>query len=162
MRRRADAVTLVFTLLLAIAVAACGSGPRSGVTSVPGRGAISVEVVPNPIVAMRTSGKMFEFPFDVIVRETGGQAVTVTQVTATVFGPGGMNLGRESWDAARIRALSFRTDIPAHGELRYHFAPRREVPDERYIDTLSAELRVEAVDDSGAATSATTAVTVRR
>lgn len=159
MRRRADAVTL---LLLAIALAACSGGPRSGTTSVPGRGAIAVEVVPNPIVATRSSEKMFEFPFDVIVRETGGRPVNVTQVTATVFGPGGLNLGRESWDAARIRALGFHTEIPAHGELRYHFAPRREVPDERFIENLSAELRVEALDDSGAATSATTAVTVRR
>jgi len=157
-RRRADAVTLVF----AIALAACSSGPHSGMTSVPGRGAIAVEVVPNPIVALRASGKMFEFPFDVIVRETGGQAVTVTQVTATVFGPGGMNLGRESWDAARIRALGFRTDIPARGELRYHFTPRREVPDERFIESLSAELRVEASDDAGSPTSATTGVTMRR
>jgi hypothetical protein len=96
------------------------------------------------------------------VRETGGRPVNVTQVTATVFGPGGMNLGRESWDADRIRALSFRTDIPANSELRYHFAPRREVPDERFIESLSAELKVEATDDSGAAASASTKVTIRR
>lgn len=157
MRRRTGAVTL----LLTIALAAC-SGAQSGTTSVPGQGAIAVEVVPNPIVATRTSGTMFEFPFDVIVRETGGRPVNVTQVTATVFGPGGLNLGRENWDATRIRALGFRTDIPARGELRYRFAPRREVPDERFIESLSAELKVDATDDTGASTSATTAVTVRR
>jgi len=161
MRRHPDAVTLVFAIALAT-LAACSTGPRTGTTSVPGRGAIAVEVAPNPIVATRTSGTMFEFPFDVIVRETGGRPVTVTQVTATVFGPAGLNLGRENWDAAKIRALGFNTDIPASGELRYRFAPRREVPDERFIESLSAELRVDAVDDSGAATSASTKVTVRR
>lgn len=155
MRRAA----LVF---LFAALAACSSGPQTGTTSVPGRGAIAVEVDPNPIRATPVSGNMYEFPFDVIVRETGGHPVTVTSVSATVRGPGGFVVAREDYDAARMGALGYRTHVPANGELRYHFAPRKEVPDERLFGSVSAQLTVEATDEGETATSASTTVTITR
>lgn len=145
--------------LFVLAFVAC-HGARTGVHSVPGQGAVAIEVVPNPIIAKHISGTLWEFACDVTLRETGGRPVTVQNVSATVFA-GALQVGREEWDAARIRAMGYSTTIPAQGVLRYHFAPRRDVPDERYIDVLKAELRVDATDDSGAATSASTVVTVR-
>ncbi len=151
-------LTLSLTLLLAFA--GCG-GSNTGVTSVPGHGAIAIEVIPNPIVATQVSGNTYDFPFEVVVRETGGRPVTVQRVTATV-GLGALELARESWDADRIRSLGYNTTIAPNSETRYRFAPRKEVPDDRLFGGVSAELRVEATDDTGAATSATTSVTVRR
>ena len=148
--------------LIALVAAACNSGPQNSVTGAPGHGAISIQVVPNPIVAMRVSGNTYDFAFDVVVRETGGRPVNVTRVTATVFAPGGFSVGEESWDVEKIRALGYSTTINAHGELRYRFTPRKEVPDERLFGGTSAELKVDAVDDTGSATSATTTVTVRK
>jgi len=148
--------------ILVIALAACSSGPRDSITAAPGKGAISIQVVPNPIVARHVSGDTYDFAFDVVVRETGGRPVTVNRVTATVFAPGGFNVGEESWTADKIHALGFSTTINAHGELRYRFTPRKEVPDERLFGGISAELKVEAVDDTGSPTSATTTVTVRK
>ncbi len=148
--------------ILVIALAACSSGPRDSITGAPGQGAISIQVVPNPIVARHVSGDTYDFAFDVVVRETGGRPVTVNRVTATVFAPGGFSVGEESWNADRIRALGFSTTINAHGELRYRFTPRKDVPDERLFGGISAELKVEAVDDTGSPTSATTTVTVRK
>jgi len=149
---------LFLSLLIA---AACGTG-SSTTRSVPGHAAISVQVDPNPIRATPVSGDTYEFPFDVIVRETGGHPVNVTRITVTVNGPGGFEVARESYDADRIRAQGFRTDIPANGELRYHFAPRKEVPDERLFGGVSARLTVDATDDSGAPASASTNVTITR
>lgn len=148
--------------LLILVAAACNSGPRNDVTAAPGHGAVAIAVEPNPIMATRVSGNTYDFPFDVVVRETGGRPVTVTRVTATVYAPGGISLGRESWDAERIRSMGYNTSVNAHGELRYRFTPRKEVPDERLFGGVSAELRVDAVDDTGTATHATTVVTVRR
>jgi hypothetical protein len=96
------------------------------------------------------------------VRETGGRPVTINRVSATVFAPGGFNVGEESWNADKIRALGFSTTINAHGELRYRFTPRKEVPDERLFGGITAELKVEGVDDTGTNTSASTSVTVRK
>jgi hypothetical protein len=152
-------LALSFTLLAALA--ACQS-PQPGVTSVPGHGAVAVEVIPNPIVAKQVSGNTYDFPFEVVVRETGGRATTVQRVTANVFLSGGLSLARESWDAERIRSLGYNTTLGPHSEVRYRFTPRKDVPDDRLFGGVSAELKVEATDDTGAATDATTIVTVRR
>ena len=150
---------IVFSLIV---LAACSGGPQSGTTSVPGRGALEVQVDPNPIRATQVSGSMYEFPFEVVVRETGGRPVNITSVTATVHGPGGFVVGRDSWDAGRIRALGYPTTIPANGQLRYRFAPRKEVPDERLFGSVSAQLTVEGSDDGNTPASASTVVTITR
>jgi hypothetical protein len=152
---------LALSITLLAALAACQS-PQPGVTSVPGHGAVAVEVIPNPIVARQVSGNTYDFPFEVVVRETGGRATTVQRVTANVFLSGGLSLARESWDADRIRSLGYNTTLGPHSEVRYRFTPRKDVPDDRLFGGVSAELKVEATDDTGAATEATTIVTVRR
>ncbi|HEX7833145.1 MAG TPA: hypothetical protein VF787_26050 [Thermoanaerobaculia bacterium] len=150
-------------LLLAATLAACATGTQSTPpTTTPGRGAITIQIAPNPIVATAVSGDTYDFPFEVIVRETGGRAVDIQRVTATVRGPGGFALGNESWDAAKIRSMGFGLSIPANGELRYRFAPRKSVPDDRLFGSVNAELRVEANDDAGPIPTATTSVTITR
>lgn len=151
---------LVLPLLFLLA--ACGSSqPDHGTQSVPGHGAISVEIVPNPVVARRISGDTYEVPFEVVVRETGGSRVEITQVSATAALPGGLSFDIESWDAARIRSMGYQTTVPANGELRYRFTPRQEVP-EAVFGGVTAKLLVEGRDASGTATSATTTVSVTR
>jgi hypothetical protein len=154
---------LLFALVVALVIAltACSSA-RPGVSSVPGQGAVAIEVIPNPIVATPVSGNTYDFPFEVVVRETGGRPITVQHVTATVSLGGGLTLGRESWDAGRIRSMGYNTALGPNSEVRYRFVQRKEVPDARLFGSVSAELKVEATDDTGAVTSATTVVTVRR
>jgi hypothetical protein len=154
---------LALSLSLLVVLSSCSGGSsQSGTQSVPGKGAVGIQVIPNPIVATRVSGDMYDFPFEVVVRETGGHPIEVTRVSATVNGPGGLTFARESWDAERIRSMGYGTAVPANGELRYRFTPRREVPDERLFGGVSADLTVEAVDASSANTSASTTVTVTR
>lgn len=154
------ATLLLLSLLFVLAACRSASGP--GMTSVPGHGAIAIEVIPNPIVARLVSGTTYDFPFDVVVRETGGHRVDITRVNVTVYAPGGFNIGQESWDADRIRAMGGSTTIAASSEARYHFSQRKTVPDERLFEGVYAELRVEGVDDTGMATSATTRVTIAK
>jgi hypothetical protein len=151
----------ILSVLALVLMSACTSA-RPGVTSVPGQGVVAIEVIPNPIVATPVSGNTYEFPFEVVVRETGGRAIDVQRITATVSLGGGLTLGRESWDAEQIRALGYDTKLAANSAVRYRFTPRKEVPDERLFGGVVAELKVEAIDDRGMATSATTQVTVRR
>jgi hypothetical protein len=149
-------------LLTTAALLACSQGTRPGTTSVPGQGAITVAVEPNPIVANRVSGNTYDFPFEVSVRETGGRPVSITRVSATVVGPAGIELANESWDAQRIRSMGYGTDVGARGEIRYRFNPRKEVPDDRLFGSVAAELEVEGRDDGGSPVRATTVVTIRR
>lgn len=128
----------------------------------PGHGAISIQVIPNPIVANSVGGNTYEFPFEVVVRETGGHPVNVTRVSADVLALGTIRVATESYDAARIQSLGYQTSLPANGELRYRFTPRETVTDDRLFGGVEAQLTVEATDDTGTPTSAKTTVTVRR
>ena len=146
-----------------LVLAACGgSTTQAPVRTIPGHGAISVEVVPNPIRATQVSGSMYDFPFEVVIRETGGRAVNVTRVSVNVTALGGLSVHRESWDADQIRSLGYSANVPANGEVRYRFSPRKEVPDERLFGGVNAQLTVDGRDDAGMATSAATTVTVTR
>lgn len=151
-------------ILCCILGAACSS-TRPGQTSTssqPGHGAISLTIAPNPIVAKRVSGTVYDFPFDVIVRETGGHPVTITRVSADVTALGGLHVANESYDAAKIQSMGYSTTVPANGELRYHLAPRRDVTNDALFNGVAAELRVDGVDDTGTVTSARTTVTVTK
>lgn len=150
---------------IALTLTFCSSGGGSTtdrVITTPGRGAISVEVVPNPIVATRVNGETYDFPFEVIVRERGGRDVEIDRVSADVVALGSIPVADESYDAARIRSLGYSTRVPANGEMRYRFAPRKSVPDDRLFGSVSARLTVTGHDDSGAPTSSSVDVTVRR
>jgi len=148
--------------LLLLASFCASGGPSTTQTAAPGHGAIELDIVPSPIVAYPVSGSMYEFPFEVIVRETGGSHVTVDRVTVDVFAFDRLRVGGETYDAAQLAQLGYTVSIPAGTERRFKFSPRREVTDDRAFGSLSAQLRVDAHDDTGAATSATTAVTVQR
>lgn len=150
--------------LLALLLLSTFCASRGGPTPVsqPGHGAITILIVPNPIVAQKVSGDLYDFPFEVVIRETGGRPVEIVRVSADVYALGGIRVAEESYDAAKIRSLGYATSLAARGELRYRFAPRKSVPDDRLFGGVSAELRVEARDESGAPANATTEVTVRR
>jgi len=145
-----------------ILTAACASTPAPQSTSQPGHGAITIQIVPNPIVAKPISGTKYQFPFDVVLRETGGHPVTITRVRADVSALGGIHVASESYDATKIAGLGYSTKVPPNGELRYHFSPEENVPDERLFGGVVAELTADGVDDTGAATTARIAVTVTK
>ena len=156
-------LTLIAILLT---LAGCSSGGNgagsSSPAAAPGHGAISIQITPNPIVATKAGGDQYDFPFEVVVRETGGRAVTINRVSADVLALGTIRVASESYDAARITQLGYPTTVPAGGELRYRFNPRRSVSDDRLFGGVSAEIRVDATDDSGAPVTARTTVTVTR
>ena len=151
----------VASIALVLTFCAGGRGPSS--TSVPGHGALSVQITPNPVVATNVGGDTYQFPFDVIVRETAGHPVDIDRVSANVVALGGIQVGSDSYDAARIRSLGFSTHVPANGELRYHFDQRRDVSNSIVFNAgVSADIRVDGHDETGTATSATTRVSVTR
>jgi hypothetical protein len=153
------AALLPFLLVLAFCSSGGGGTPT---TSVPGHGAIQITITPNPIIATKSTGDTYNFPFEILIRETGGRPVTITNVRAEVLALGGIPVGGESYNASQIAALGFPATVPANGELRYRFTPRRSVTDERLFGNVSAEVTVEGRDDQGAATTGRTTVTVRK
>lgn len=159
--RRLALVPLTFAIALAGACAAT-QAPSLKTATVPGHGTISISVVPNPIRAEKFSGDEYDFPFEVVLRETGGHPVKINRITADVKALGTIPVASESYDAARIATLGYATTIPAEGELRYRFNPRKSVPDDRLFGNVSADVTVDGTDDLGTPAQARTRVTVQR
>lgn len=151
----------VFLLVLAAACAAT-QAPSLKTATMPGHGTISITISPNPIRAEKFSGDQYDFPFEVVLRETGGHPVTIHRVSADVKALGTISVANESYDQARIAALGYPTLIPPNGELRYRFNPRKSVPDDRLFGNVAADVTVDGVDDIGTPTQARTRVTVQR
>jgi len=158
MRFRARVLSL---LALACAIACAHQATQPAAQS--GHGAIRLSIAPNPIVALPVSGSAntYDFPFDIVVRETGGHPLTIKSVAMTVYAFG-LPVNVDTYDAAQITSLGYSTSIPANGELRYHLAPRRAVSDERLFKNITATVRIDAADDTSASTNASTSVTVTR
>ena len=151
-------------LPLLIFGAACASVPSSSTRTEaqPGHGALSIRIEPNPIQAHVVNGSTYEFPFDVVLRETGGHRVTINRVSAEVTALAGLHVDTVTYDATQIANLGYSTQVPANGEARYHFSPQQSVPDDRLFGGVIANLTVEGTDDTGAPTIGRTAVTVSK
>lgn len=154
-------LAIVALVLLPLACATHQPGTTKN-SPTRGHGVIELTIMPNPVVATSASGNIYEFPFDVVVKETGGHPVTIDKVTANVYAGGGISVMTESFDAAKIKTLGLATAIPAKGEIRYHFSPRKEVTDQALLSSAYGDVRVEGTDDNGSRASTTTTITVKK
>jgi hypothetical protein len=153
-------LVIITLVLLPLACATHRPGTNKS-SSTPGRGAIKLTITPNPVVATNVGGSTYNFPFDVVVKETGGHPITIDRVTASVYAGGGIPVATESYDAAKIQSLGFAIAIQAKGEIHYHFDPRKDI-DEHLFSAVYGDVRVEALDDNGSRASSTTTITVTR
>jgi len=153
---------ILITMMVLLA-AGCQTDSSTGRTMTqPGRGALALEVVPNPILAQKVSGDKYDFPFTIALREVGGVAVNVDRVSIEVRGPGGIKLYTESLDRAEIAQKGYPTSIEAGGQIRYQLSPRKDVPSDLLFGSVYADLIVEATDVNGEPARAQTRVTVER
>jgi hypothetical protein len=153
-----------FAIVAALSILTACSSSRSGPPAsavVPVHGAISIAVIPNPIVARAAGGDLYDFPFELSARETGGRDVHIDRVTLDVYALGMIHVYSESYDAAKIAALGFPTSITGGSETRYRFSPRRSA-DAALFRNVSGELRVDGTDASGYPVSARATVNVTR
>lgn len=148
-------------LLLSLLIAAC-SGENDTPTS-PGRGALRVEVKPNPVIATRVAGTndTYDFPFEVVISETGGETVTIQSITADIKSFG-IRVFSKSYDASYLQGRNYSPVIAAGSTVRYAFDIREEAPDAVFSSNVEADIRVEGVDAKGNAVRQTTTVQVRR
>jgi len=84
------------------------------------------------------------------------------RISADVYAVGGIHTASKSYSAADIRNLGYPTSVAANSEVRYRLTPHQTVGDERLFIGVYAVLHVDAPDDTGTPTRATTTITVTR
>jgi hypothetical protein len=144
--------------LLLILVAGCASTVPPAQRP-PGR--LAIEIDPNPIEARHLGNDVYELVFDVAIREVGGNDVTIDRVNAEAVAFGGLRIARATLDRDEIRRRGYPSTVKAGKEIRYSFIESRALPDERLLDSVRAEVVIEATDAAGRPTSTRTTVTIR-
>ncbi|HVT03144.1 MAG TPA: hypothetical protein VHL58_07165 [Thermoanaerobaculia bacterium] len=129
----------------------------------PGRGALTLIVNPNPIVATRVAGTSgtYDFPFEIVLTETGGRTVTLTALHVDVKTLG-ITVLSKTYDANYLRDHNYSPVIPAGTTARYSFNLREDAPDSIFSSNVEADLQAEGVDDKGNAVRQTKTVSVTR
>lgn len=139
---------LLTTSLLVVLLVGCSG--NSDTPTTPGRGALTMTVNPNPIVATRVAGtdNTYDFPFEIVLRETGGQTVTLKSLRVDVKTLG-IRVLSKTYDATYLRDNRYPLVIPAGGTVRYVFKLRDDAPDAAFSTNVEADLQAEGVDDKG-------------
>gem|GEM_PF-3364058 len=124
-------------------------------------GELEVSVPYQPADGPAAGGDLYDFPFELSARETGGRDVRIGRVTLDIYAFGAIHVYSESYDSARIAALGYPMSIAAGSEAHYRLTPRKRV-DERLFAGVSGELRIDGTDAGGNPVTASTTVTVTR
>jgi len=145
-------------LAVVLLATACASAPVA--PPLPGR--LSLHVTPNPIVATPLDGDSYRFDFVLEIREEGGSDVTIERVSAEVLAFGGLRIASRKMNADEIARRGYATSVRAGDSVRYAISQKHDVPDERLLDAVKAELLIEGTDALGNRTTARASVGVRR
>lgn len=154
-RLRIGSAAAVFALL----AVSCSSVPPPN--SPVRQGEISVAIEPNPIVATPADDGKWVFPFVVQVSETGGSNVQIREVRADVIAFGRLRVHQERMTAEEIAERGYPTSIAAGETIRIPFTVRRSIADASLLESVQAEITIEARDEAGRAISANTSLRVR-
>lgn len=151
------------SLLSALLVAACAGCTGTTTEAIaPGpRGALVLDVYPNPVVAKPVGQDVYDFPFEVSLREVGGSEVEIDAIRVEVR-LGGLPIFAQTYDETELTRRGFSATVPAGGNVQYRFSPRRTVTTELLFSHASAVVAVSGVDRSGNRAEARATVTVRR
>lgn len=125
------------------------------------RGQLSFDIYPNPIIARGIEGNVYEFPFEVSIREIGGVDVDIVGLQVDVFFLSGVRVFSQPYGPEELSRRNLPTRVPAGANLQYGFSPRRAIPSETLMRGVSAEIIIEGIDAQGRPTEARARVTVR-
>ncbi|MFA6957463.1 MAG: hypothetical protein WC538_16445 [Thermoanaerobaculia bacterium] len=156
--RRRTRFLLGLAQTVVLLATACASAPVA--PSSPGR--LSLHVTPNPIVATPLDGDAYRFDFVLEIREEGGSDVSIDRVSADVLAFGGLRIASRKMNADEIARRGYATSVRAGNAIRYAISQQHDVPDDRLLDAVKAELLIEGTDALGNRTTARATVGVVR
>ena len=76
------------------------------------RGSLQVDVYPNPIIALPVGGNVFDFPFEVTLRELGGSDIEIDRIRVEVR-MRGVPIFTQVFDETELTRRGYPSRIPA-------------------------------------------------
>jgi len=129
-----------------IFAAGCAAVPKEA--PVPVRGHLVLDTNPNPLIARRVGDDLYEFAFDIIMREAGGVDVRIEDFTVEAVAYRAVVVRSQTFPATAITDRGYPASIAAGKYLQFHFVKRWNIP---HALLPGASLRVSArtIDANG-------------
>lgn len=145
---------------LLIVLLACATPRPEGLAPSIG-GSLAIDVYPNPIIAKQVRADLYQLPFEVSLRETGGMDVEIDGIRIEVR-LAALRIFAQAFDETELTRRGYSATVPAGSNVQYKFSPQRELPADLPLPQLSALVVVSGLDTTGRRTEARTTVLIRR
>ena len=134
------------TEILALLICACAAVPKEA--PVPVRGHLVLDTNPNPLVARRVGDDLYEFSFDIIMREAGGVDVRIEDFTVEAVAYRAVTVRSQTFPASAITDRGYPASIAAGKYLQFHFVKRWSIP-HALLPGASLHVSARTIDANG-------------
>ena len=131
----------------ALLIAGCGTLQQESPTVLRGR--LVLEVEPNPIVAVEAGEDLYDFRFDIVMREEGGVGVRIEDFTIDAIAFKTVPVRSVTFPASYIVERGYPASIDAGKYLRFSFMRRWQLPGRLLISGASARVTARTIDENG-------------
>src|SRR5579872_1148462 len=129
-----------------IVAAGCAAMPKEA--PVPVRGHLVLDTNPNPLIARRVDGDLYEFAFDIIMREAGGVDVRIEDFTVEAVAFRAVVVRSQTFAASAITERGYPASIAAGKYLQFHFVKRWNIP-HALLPGASLHVSARTIDANG-------------
>ncbi|HEX9161755.1 MAG TPA: hypothetical protein VF980_08625 [Thermoanaerobaculia bacterium] len=138
--------SLVFAIGVLL-LSGCASTPREQPALLKGH--VVLDVDPNPLVARKVGNDVYEFAFDIIMREAGGVDVRIQDFTVDAIAFKTVTVQSQTFPAQFIVDHGLPASIAAGKYLRFSFVKRWTVPTRLLLSGAALHVSARTVDANG-------------
>jgi len=115
---------------------------------VPLHGHLVLDTNPNPLVARRVGNDLYEFEFDIIMREAGGIDVRIEDFTVEAVAFRTVVVRSQTFPASAITDRGYPASVAAGKYLQFHFVKRWNIPS-AMLTYASVHVSARTIDANG-------------
>jgi hypothetical protein len=113
------------------------------------KGHLVLDVDPNPLVARRVGDDLYEFTFDILMREAGGVDVRIEDFTVDAIAFKTLTIQSQTFPATFITDRGYPAAIAAGKILRFSFVKRWKIPMRLVVSGASLRVSARTIDADG-------------
>jgi hypothetical protein len=113
------------------------------------KGHLVLDTDPNPLIARRVGDDLYEFSFDIIMREAGGVDVHIEDFTVSAIAFKTVAIRSQTYPASYITSHGYPASIGAGKYLRFSFVKRWTIPARLLLSGASLHVSARTVDADG-------------
>lgn len=133
----------------AVLILLCGCSSMPHESPAVYKGHLELDVAPNPLQARRVGEDVYEFTFDIIMREAGGVGVRIEDFTVDAIAFKTVTVRSETFPAKYITDRGYPASIAAGKYLRFSFVKRWKIPAPLLLSGASLHVSARTVDADG-------------